>query len=225
MAGTISFIQANLQHSIAASRILTRRVGVKGIDMALIQELWYCGGCIRGINIPGYSLFSVNGIDRPRACILMRNKTTWMLPGFSCRDLVAVLIKYNKEGVRQRLVVCSAYLPHDSENPPPSKELEDLVRYCEKKNLYLVVGCDSKAHHSVWGSTNCNSRGETLVEFLNTTNLEILNQGNESTFRSGGRSEVTDITLRSLRLLESITGWEVSSEPSLSDHRYILFIL
>ena len=75
------------------------------------------------------------------------------------------------------------------------------------------------------GSTNCNSRGEALVEILKTTNLEILNWGNESTSCSGGRLEVTDITLGSLRLLESITGWEVSFEPSLSDHRHILFIL
>jgi hypothetical protein len=36
MASTISFFQANLQHSIAASRILTRTVGVKEIDVALI---------------------------------------------------------------------------------------------------------------------------------------------------------------------------------------------
>jgi hypothetical protein len=99
MASTISLIQANLQHNIAASGILTRTVGIKGIDVALIQEPWYCGGCIRGLNIPGYSLFSVNGIDRPWACILMRNETAWMLPGFSCRDLVAVLIKYSEEGV------------------------------------------------------------------------------------------------------------------------------
>jgi len=63
------------------------------------------------------------------------------------------------------------------------------------------------------------------VEFLNTTHLEILNQGNEPTFCSGGRSEVRDITLGSMRLLESIICWEVSSEPSLSDHRHILFIL
>jgi hypothetical protein len=93
--------------------------------------------------------------------------------------------------------------------------LEDLVHYCEKENLYLVVGCDSNAHYSVWGSTNCNSRGEALLEFLNTTNLEILNWGNEPTFCSGGRSEVIDITLGSLRLLESIISWEVSPEPSL----------
>jgi hypothetical protein len=49
--------------------------------------------------------------------------------------------------------------------------------------------------------------------------------GNEPTFCSGGRIQVIDITLGSLRLLESIIGWEVSSEPSLSDHRHIVFTL
>ena len=39
MVSTISFIQANLQYSIAASGILTRIVGVKGTDVALVQEL------------------------------------------------------------------------------------------------------------------------------------------------------------------------------------------
>jgi hypothetical protein len=63
------------------------------------------------------------------------------------------------------------------------------------------------------------------VEFLNSMRLEILNQGNEPTFCSGGRLEVTDITLGSLRHLENIIDWEVLSEPSLSDHRHILFTL
>jgi hypothetical protein len=53
MVSTLTFIQANLQHSIAASRILARMVSGKGIDMALIQELWYCENCIRRLNIPG----------------------------------------------------------------------------------------------------------------------------------------------------------------------------
>jgi len=58
-----------------------------------------------------------------------------MLPGFSCRDLVAVLIKYNKDGAERRLVACSAYLSYDSEDPPPSKELEGLVSYYKNENL------------------------------------------------------------------------------------------
>jgi predicted ATP-grasp superfamily ATP-dependent carboligase len=94
----MSFIQANLQHSTAASRNLSRTGSVKGIDMALLQEPWYREGRIRGLNITGYTFFSASGTDRPRACTLMRNETAWMLPGFSCRDLVAILIKYNMEG-------------------------------------------------------------------------------------------------------------------------------
>jgi hypothetical protein len=181
-------------------------VSVKGIDMALIQEPWYRKGCIRGLNIPGYTLFSVSGIDRPRACILMRNETAWMVPGFSCTDLAAVLIKYNEDGAERQLVVCSAYLHYNSEDTPPSKEFKELMRYCENENLYLAVGCNSNAHNSVWGSTNCNSREKDLVEFLNSSKLEILHQGNEPTFCSGSRLEVIDITLGSFGLLESIIG-------------------
>jgi hypothetical protein len=44
MVSIISFIKANLQHSSAASRILTRRVSIKGIDMVLIEEPLYCKG-------------------------------------------------------------------------------------------------------------------------------------------------------------------------------------
>jgi len=83
-------------------------VSVNEIDMAVIYEPWHRKGHIRGLNIPGYTLFSAGGIDRLRACILMRNETAWMLPGFSCRGLVAVLIKDNEDGAGQRLVVCSA---------------------------------------------------------------------------------------------------------------------
>jgi hypothetical protein len=36
---------------------------------------------------------------------------------------------------------------------------------------------------------------------------------------------VIDITLGTYELLDSITEWEVSLEPSLSDHRHILFTL
>jgi len=199
MVSTISFIQANLQHSIAASSILTRTVGVKGIDLALIQEPWYRDDCVSGLNIPGYTLYSARGKDRSRACILGRDMNIWEFPGFSYRDLVAVLVKYEEDGAERRLVVCSAYMPYDSEEPPPSRKLEELVRYCEKENIQLLVGCDSNAHHMAWGSTNCNGRGEALMEFLNSTTLEIFNRGSEPTFCTSVRREVIDVTLGSYR--------------------------
>jgi hypothetical protein len=52
MMSAISFIQANLQHSITASAVLSRTSAVKGIDMALIQKPWYRVGHIMGLNIP-----------------------------------------------------------------------------------------------------------------------------------------------------------------------------
>ena len=186
MVSTISFIQANLQHRIAASRILTRTEDIKGIDMALIQEPWYRGGCIRGLNIPGYTLFSVNGIDRPRACILTRNETVWMLPGFSCRVLVAVLIKYNEEGVERRLV-CVLYTCFTI--PRILFRLRNLRVSCgtvKRKTSILLWGM-SPMHVIVYrAALTANSREEALMEFLNTTNFEIINRGNEPAFRSGG---------------------------------------
>jgi hypothetical protein len=63
------------------------------------------------------------------------------------------------------------------------------------------------------------------MEFLNSSNLEILNWENEPAFCSGGRFQVIDITLGSFTLLGSIIDWYVSLEPYLSDHRHILFTL
>jgi hypothetical protein len=103
--------------------------------------------------------------------------------------------------------------------------LEELVRYCEDEGIRVLVGCVSNAHHTAWGSTNCNGRGEALVVFLNSSNLQIFNRGNESTFCNSVRQEVIDITVGSYELMDSIVDWEVSLEPSLSDHRHILFTL
>jgi hypothetical protein len=99
------------------------------------------------------------------------------------------------------------------------------VRGGEKKKIQLLVGWDANAHHTAWGSTNCNSRGEALIELLNSTMLEIFNRDSEPIFCTSVRREVIDITLGSYELMDSITDWEVSLEPSLSDHRHILFNL
>jgi hypothetical protein len=77
----------------------------------------------------------------------------------------------------------------------------------------------------VLGSTNCNDRGVALSEFLNSSDLEIINQGNHSTYNRARRLEVIDITLGSVGLSERFTTWKISSEPSMSDHRHILFML
>jgi hypothetical protein len=50
-------------------------------------------------------------------------------------DMVAVLVKYRVDGTEREVEVCSAYLPYESVDLPLTKELEELVRYCEAGHL------------------------------------------------------------------------------------------
>ena len=168
------------------------------------------GRLVDGLPEEGFTSRPVDSYWSKGAAIMVcQDEPTRELSGFSCRDLVAVIVKYDEDGAERRLVVCSAYLPYDSEDPPPSRELEDLMRYYKNENIQLLVGCDSNAHHTAWGSTNCNGRREARIEFLNTSNLEIFNRGSEPTFCTSVRQEVIDITLGSYGLLDSIINWKV----------------
>jgi hypothetical protein len=61
------------------------------------------------------------------------------------------------------------------------------------------------------------------MEYVVSSNLNILNQGNEPTFLVRNRQEVIDLTLGNNRIGNLVSNWHVSDDPSLSDHRYICF--
>ncbi|KMQ82279.1 lian-aa1 retrotransposon protein [Lasius niger] len=147
------------------------------------------------------------------------------MPEFCSRDVVAVAVELVRAnaGDLMRVVVCSAYFPHEEENLLPPGPLDRLIRHCQKDGLPLIVGCDANAHHAVWGSTDINNRGRKLLEYLVATDLEILNRGGEPTFQTAVRSEVLDLTFCSRSLVGSVVDWRVSQEPSLSDHKQIVF--
>jgi len=153
--------------------------------MAPIQEPWYREGRIMGLDISGYTLFWGRGIDRPRAYVSARNMNMWMLPGFSSRDLVTVLRNYNIGKAERRLVVCSACLTIPRTLPRRRCLRNSWATVRRKVSIYGAT-----PHHRVCGSTNWNDTAGALLEFLHSTNLEILNQGNDPTFCSAGRQEV-----------------------------------
>jgi hypothetical protein len=61
------------------------------------------------------------------------------------------------------------------------------------------------------------------MEFLESSNLNILTHGNEPTFVVCNRKEVIDLTLGTNKRVSPVSNWHVSDEPSLSDHRCICF--
>ena len=107
--------------------------------------------------------------------------------------------------------------------PPP--KMRKLVQYCERKNIRLVIGADVNSHHISFGSTDVNVRGEELIEYLLTTTLDICNVGNRPTFVTRVREEVLDVTMATMGHEEFLHNWQVSEEPSLSDHALIKFCI
>jgi hypothetical protein len=193
--------------------LFCQKLDVGEIDTALIQEPWVYGDRIRGLcNIRG-TLFSAGPGIAPRSCIFVRNTVhVFPLPELCSRD-VTVMVTYTR-GSKSELIVTSAYLPYDSDEPPRSKGLMEVIDYCSRNKFQLIIGCDANAHHIIWGSTDINPQGECLMEYLVSTNLSILNKGNEPTFVLSNR-KVIDLTLGTDKIGDLVTNWHVSDEISL----------
>jgi splicing factor 45 len=116
-------------------------------------------------------LFSAEPGIAPRFCIFVRNTVrSFPLSELCSRDLTTVRVTYYRGG---------SIPPYDSDEPPPSKGLREVVDCCSGNKLQLIVGCDANAHHIIWGSTDVNPQGECLMEYLVSTNHNILNKGND----------------------------------------------
>ena len=116
----------------------------------------------------------------------------------SSRDLTAVKIKTSSGRGPGEIILGSAYLPYDDVESPPPGKLERLVTGCRAEGTHLIVGCDANGHHTSWGSTNINNRGESHFNYIMANGLDIMNRGNRPTFVTSNRQEVIDITIATL---------------------------
>jgi hypothetical protein len=83
-----------------------------------------------------------------------------------------------------------------------TKEMRDIIDYCQSRKKQLIIGwC-----HILWGSTSTNLRGESLLEFLVSSNLNILNHGNEPIFVVCNRKEVIDFSIGTNKIRKLVIG-------------------
>lgn len=197
-------------------------------QVALVQEPYFRRGNFYLGNLvdPVFATFSklemANSRSMPRACVLVNKAiVATLISELTTRDVCAVTIDVSVGDLNRKYVYCSVYLPHDE--PSPTDDFKRVVVHCVTKGLPLIVGSDANAHHIIWGSSDINLRGSSLMEYLSSTDLGLLNIGNRPTFMVSNREEVLDITLCSNRISHELTNWHVSDEESLSDHRYIFF--
>jgi ribonuclease HI len=213
----IRLLQINLHHCKAASAELVLRLSTGAVDIVFVQEPWVWGGRVCGLKIPGFKLI-VAEESSPRACILAKiSLDVFLLSAYSDRDATVVSLELR----RSSIWLASVYFPNPG--PIPSEKVGNLIRDADAVGRQLVLGGDVNAHHTIWGSTDINERGESLIEFLLTTSLCICNRGSDPTFVTANRREVLDVTFATDSLFGKIDGWKVLEEHSFSDHRYIEF--
>lgn len=218
--GKLRVVQINLHHSRAATDDLLLFMAEENIDVALIQEPWLSGAAIQGLRSKHYELLYTNKEGKLRSCILVSKKLNFLVSyRFSTCDLtVAVCDRKNEP----KLILASAYLPYEEEDPP-SNDLKRLVSYTSTTGANLVIGMDANAHHTQWGSSDINMRGESIFEFILLSKLNICNRGRHPTFQNRSRQEVIDLTLAQTADNFSVSDWRVSPKYSFSDHFRITF--
>ncbi len=214
-------LQINLHHSKAASAALMLRLSEGADDLVFVLEPWVNGGKVCGLKNPNFKLI-VGGEGYPRSCILANsNLNVFLLSKFSSKDITAASMEL--EGLIYWLT--SAYFAYDDPGPLPSEDVVKMIEEADRAGHHVIMCCDSNAHNTIWGSTDTNDRGESLLEFVISTNLIICNRGNAPTFVTSNRQEVLDVTFASDTLSGRIRDWRVGEEHSFSDHRYIEFSL
>ena len=187
----------------------------------MVQEPWTNHGKILGLNIKGYKLlYATSTGNNIRACILAKDHLNiFILSDYSDED--TVVAAWETKSTTYWLLSC--YMAHDHGDNPPNDLVRKVLRDANRRRIPVVICADANAHHLIWGSSDTNTRGECLFEFILDSNLVVANRGSEPTFVVANRKEVLDITLISLSYADSIVDWRVSKDCSFSDHLYLEF--
>ena len=87
----------------------------------------------------------------------------------------------------------------------------------------MIICSDTNCHHIAWGSTDCNARGESLLDFILSKNLFFCNEGVKPTFETKTQRQVLDVTFVSEKLFNKIENWRVCDEFNFSDYKTTIY--
>ena len=155
--------------------------------------------------------------DRPRACLAtLPGVNLTLVSSLSGNDLAIGNLSYGGTDT----YICSYY--HDINIMSISRELESAVNKYAPTN-HIIIGSDTNAHSSLWGSSSNNSRGDAWELFIASSDLDVINDSIEPTFRGHLGHSFIDVSITNR--LNLISNWQNTTETNDSDHCVILFSL
>ena len=225
----------NLQHSITAvSSLISREIAVKadvninlstqnrkntnkqgnGDFIYCIQEP-YLGKKERPMGFPRGAKLYYTG-NSPRAAI-WSSLDLFPLLEFSDRDMMVANLDSAK--------ICFAAVYLDVLDIQVIKpKMNQLLDYCRRQDLHLIMNVDTNAHSALWGSDETNPRGDVIEDFILQQDLVVANIGAIPTYERVNCATIIDVTL-TLGLEDAIHHWRVVRDVIASDHNLIAFEL
>ncbi|XP_018361299.1 PREDICTED: uncharacterized protein LOC108760024, partial [Trachymyrmex cornetzi] len=120
-------------------------------------------------------------------------------------------------------VVVSCYFPPSLDEEEFLRDLSELERKLTGAlGRPIVIAGDFNARALAWDGGGRNRRGDLLLNWLATLDLQVINEGAEPTCVHPRGTSRVDLTIASPSAARKISEWRVASEvESLSDHRYV----
>ncbi|CAL7932775.1 unnamed protein product, partial [Xylocopa violacea] len=197
---------ANLNNSTAAMDVLISYMDINGSEIAIVAEppknrsgVWITSLC-------GKAAIGLRGGLAGRACILEQK-----------HNVVAININ--------AMVIISCYFPPSLDFLMFERRWGDtmeLIRELRiKGNSLIIIAGDFNAQDYPWAMRS-DRRGKLITESLIVHDIICLNDGSPTCVRWNGCTAI-DATFITSNLARNISGWHVSTEETLSDHRFISY--
>ncbi|KAI5731334.1 hypothetical protein M8J77_008389 [Diaphorina citri] len=165
--------------SAVANRIsLERALFEQNIHIALISETWFKPG--KFINFPGYNIIREDREDGKAGVAIFLKTNTFYKANLS----------YYKISNMQS---CAVSLTYD-ENPisivsfynSPSNNItsQEWRRFFDSFHGPCIIGGDSNCHHQAWGCSMTDTKGRSLLDAMDDSNLFLMNTGEPTLMRS-----------------------------------------
>lgn len=101
--------------------------------------------------------------------------------------------------------------------------LYDIGARIKRNREKAIITGDFNAKSPQWGMSYTDKRGTIVTEWIAENGFIIANVGDTPTFQRLNHASILDLTIVTRDIMSNVISWQVSSQESLSDHRYICF--
>lgn len=218
-----NILQANINSLEGHKTELKMELMQNKIHAALLSETWTKPENIQKYNISGFhKIIQSRGDSYGGVGIYLKNNYKYLplkLPTSHNFEVIGIKILNNNIHlisiyVNPKIPVLEFYL-----------KWNDLLQKISKLQN-VVLGGDLNAHNTAWGANKINYRGKEILKTINSSNLNIINNGKPTHYPTNlaMKPSAIDLSIVSKNLVRN-TLWNVTDSKFGGNHQIIIFSL